>query len=161
MSWLDILSYHWFSLYAVFKVHILTSSRSQVENTRVELVTSCLQGRRSPNWANPPWSGSHLSSRAVSSQVLWAEASLTSVFGMGTGGPPASSTPTIIRQLSNCFAIIAFCFLNCNPFLKNFSYFFKTLENPQYIRVFSAFFYMIWPFWGNLFLRFDFIQKKM
>ena len=29
----------------------------------------------------------YLSSRAVSSQVLWAEASLTSVFGMGTGGP--------------------------------------------------------------------------
>ena len=26
-----------------------------VENTRFELVTSCLQGRRSPNWANPPW----------------------------------------------------------------------------------------------------------
>ena len=25
-----------------------------MENTRVELVTSCLQGRRSPNWANPP-----------------------------------------------------------------------------------------------------------
>ena len=25
--------------------------------------------------------------RAVSSQVSWAEASLTSVFGMGTGGP--------------------------------------------------------------------------
>ena len=29
----------------------------------------------------------YLSFRAVSSQVLWAEASLTSVFGMGTGGP--------------------------------------------------------------------------
>ena len=29
----------------------------------------------------------YLSSRAVASQVLWAEASLTSVFGMGTGGP--------------------------------------------------------------------------
>ena len=29
----------------------------------------------------------YLSSRAVSSQVLSAEASLTSVFGMGTGGP--------------------------------------------------------------------------
>ena len=27
----------------------------QVENTRFELVTSCLQGRRSPNWANPPY----------------------------------------------------------------------------------------------------------
>ena len=29
----------------------------------------------------------YLFSRAVSSQVSWAEASLTSVFGMGTGGP--------------------------------------------------------------------------
>ncbi len=28
----------------------------QMENTRFELVTSCLQGRRSPNWANPPYS---------------------------------------------------------------------------------------------------------
>ena len=46
--------YHWFSLYAVFKVHF-GFSRNQVENTRVELVTSCLQGRRSPNWANPPY----------------------------------------------------------------------------------------------------------
>ena len=26
-----------------------------MENTRFELVTSCLQGRRSPNWANPPF----------------------------------------------------------------------------------------------------------
>ena len=33
---------------------IFSSFRCQVENTRVELVTSCLQGRRSPNWANPP-----------------------------------------------------------------------------------------------------------
>ena len=32
-------------------------------------------------------SGSYLSSRAVASQVLWAETSLTTVFGMGTGGP--------------------------------------------------------------------------
>ena len=29
----------------------------------------------------------YLSSRAVTSQVLWAETSLTTVFGMGTGGP--------------------------------------------------------------------------
>ena len=29
----------------------------------------------------------YLSSRAVASQVLWAEMSLTTVFGMGTGGP--------------------------------------------------------------------------
>ena len=41
-------------LYAVFKVHVVLTN--QVENTRFELVTSCLQGRRSPNWANPPYS---------------------------------------------------------------------------------------------------------
>ena len=34
-------------LYAVFKVHAVLSNL--VENTRFELVTSCLQGRRSPN----------------------------------------------------------------------------------------------------------------
>ena len=39
--------------------------------------------------------GVFLSSRAVTSQVLSAPASLTSVFGMGTGGPSPSSTPTI------------------------------------------------------------------
>ena len=33
--------------------------------------------------------GEYLSSRAVSSQVLSARQSLTSVFGMGTGGPSA------------------------------------------------------------------------
>ena len=39
--------------------------------------------------------GEYLSSRAVSSQVLSARQSLTSVFGMGTGGPSALITPTI------------------------------------------------------------------
>ena len=33
--------------------------------------------------------------RAVTSQVFSAPLSLTSVFGMGTGGPSASSTPTV------------------------------------------------------------------
>ena len=36
----------------------------------------------------------YLSSRAVTSQVLSAQMSLTSVFGMGTGGPSSQSTPT-------------------------------------------------------------------
>ena len=36
----------------------------------------------------------YLSSRAVASQVLWAHVSLTSVFGMGTGGPSPQSAPT-------------------------------------------------------------------
>ena len=37
----------------------------------------------------------YLSSRAVASQVLSAQVSLTTVFGMGTGGPSPQSTPTI------------------------------------------------------------------
>ena len=36
----------------------------------------------------------YLSSRAVTRQVLSAQMSLTSVFGMGTGGPSPQSTPT-------------------------------------------------------------------
>ena len=38
--------------------------------------------------------GVYLSSRTVTSQVFSAQVSLTSVFGMGTGGPSPSSTPT-------------------------------------------------------------------
>ena len=37
----------------------------------------------------------YLSSRAVTRKVLSAQMSLTSVFGMGTGGPSSQSTPTI------------------------------------------------------------------
>ena len=32
-----------------------TSVNSLVESTGIEPVTSCLQGRRSPSWANPPY----------------------------------------------------------------------------------------------------------
>ena len=38
--------------------------------------------------------GVDLSSRTVSSQVLPARMSLTTVFGMGTGGPSSLKTPT-------------------------------------------------------------------
>ena len=41
-------------------------------------------------------SGSDLSSRAVSSQVLSALKGLTSVFGMGTGGTPSPLPPEIV-----------------------------------------------------------------
>ena len=40
----------------------------------------------------------HLFSRAVTSQVSWATVSLTSVFGMGTGGTSKQSTPAYIWQ---------------------------------------------------------------
>ena len=39
--------------------------------------------------------GEDLSSRAVSRKVLSAQTSLTTVFGMGTGGPSLQKTPTI------------------------------------------------------------------
>ena len=63
----------------------------------------------------------YLSSRQVTLQVLWARVSLTSVFGMGTGGPSPQSIPTMwmgVTHLcicqsalrSNSFWIIApFC----------------------------------------------------
>ena len=42
--------------------------------------------------------GAYLFSRAVASQVSSARQSLTSVFGMGTGGPSALITPTIFSR---------------------------------------------------------------
>ena len=42
--------------------------------------------------------GIELSSRAASSQVFSPLQSLTSVFGMGTGGPSAFVTPTILSN---------------------------------------------------------------
>ena len=44
--------------------------------------------------------GAYLFSRAVASQVSSARQSLTSVFGMGTGGPSALITPTIFQERS-------------------------------------------------------------
>ena len=44
--------------------------------------------------------GVFLLSRAVTSQVSSAPTSLTSVFGMGTGGPSLSSTPTTFIAVS-------------------------------------------------------------
>ena len=43
--------------------------------------------------------GDYLFSRAVSSELSSAQVSLTSVFGMGTGGTSPSSTPAIHMAL--------------------------------------------------------------
>ena len=45
----------------------------------------------------------YLSSRAVARQVLSARVSLTSVFGMGTGGPSQQSIPTRLDGLFPIF----------------------------------------------------------
>ena len=52
--------------------------------------------KRPPYWVDTLYVGISLFFRAVTSQVFSAPLSLTSVFGMGTGGPSASSTPTIL-----------------------------------------------------------------
>ena len=78
--------------------------------TGLEPVTSWLTVMRSTDWAMEEYKAKHpfgciacvgisLFSRAVTSQVFSAPLSLTSVFGMGTGGPSASSTPTILLYL--------------------------------------------------------------
>ena len=54
--------------------------------------------------------GISLFSQAVTSQVSSAPLSLTSVFGMGTGGPSTSSTPT------SYFLIISLFILLCKHF---------------------------------------------
>ena len=55
--------------------------------------------KRPPYWVDTLCVGISLFFRAVTSQVSSAPLSLTSVFGMGTGGPSASSTPTILLYI--------------------------------------------------------------
>ena len=64
-------------------------------------------------------SGSDLSSRAVSSQVLSALKGLTSVFGMGTGGTPSSLPPEIVNFL-NGLEDVSGSFTPLRPFLLRF-----------------------------------------
>ena len=94
-----------------------------VEMMGFEPMTPCLQGRCSPSWATPPLFyevcfsspfldfkesryysalpsvnvSTELSSRTVSRKVLSPLQSLTSVFGMGTGGPSAFVALTILQ----------------------------------------------------------------
>ena len=64
--------------------------------TGLEPVTSWLTVMRSTDWATEEYDvGLALSSRTASSRVFSAPHSLTSVFGMGTGGPCALWRPTL------------------------------------------------------------------
>ena len=60
----------------------------------LEPTTCGLTVRRSTDWAKGALCWHYLSSRQVTLQVLSARTSLTSVFGMGTGGPSPQSIPT-------------------------------------------------------------------
>ena len=74
-------------------------------------------------------SGSDLSSRAVSSQVLSALKGLTSVFGMGTGGTPSSLPPEIVSYSIGRFARLSQ--------YSSFSCFCQQIFAPRLIRIFS------------------------
>ena len=104
----------------------------------LEPTTHGLTVRRSTDWAKGECLCWHyLSFRAVTRQVLSALVSLTSVFGMGTGGPSQQSIPThmdgsspsfIVKSLpaSNRF-ILAHPVLPVNRFL-------RTAGDPYRIR---------------------------
>ena len=95
----------------------------------LEPTTHGLTVRRSTDWAKGEYSCWHyLSSRAVTRQVLSAYMSLTSVFGMGTGGPSWQSIPTMWMSLnhryvkwlssSNCLSL-AHLFVLVKHFLRD------------------------------------------
>ena len=95
-----------FSLYQPFGHYM--APRAGLEPATTRLTAAC-----SANWAKEEYLsrdsfrnlccvGIYLSSRHVAMQVLSARQSLTSVFGMGTGGPSASITPTFFAQALPC-----------------------------------------------------------
>ena len=72
---------------------ICCSSNYRMEITRFELVTSCLQGRRSPNWANPPYLIFSTYELFQRSGLKWTLPPQTQVFkSLGLSGlePPTS-----------------------------------------------------------------------
>ena len=51
--------------------------------------------------------GTYLFSQVVSNQVSSAQQSLTTVFGMGTGGTSASSAPAVVHESLLAFAVFS------------------------------------------------------
>ena len=71
------------------------SSRSSCSPCGQAYINPLQQKRPYPNGYGLSKCWHYLSSRAVTRQVLSTQMSLTSVFGMGTGGPSSQSIPTI------------------------------------------------------------------
>ena len=78
------------------KVHLTDRLRGQVQVSQLTHFFRRREVRFSSNLRRCV--GTYLFSRAVASQVSSARQSLTSVFGMGTGGPSALITPTILTM---------------------------------------------------------------
>ena len=96
----------------------------------LEPTTCGLTVRRSTDWAKGEYLCWHyLSSRAVTRQVLSAQMSLTSVFGMGTGGRTRQSTRTRLDRFGRSFI--------CQNALRSNSFWilahFTVLVNPYFL----------------------------
>ena len=80
-----------------------------------------------------PYVGIFLFFRAVTSQVSSALLSLTSVFGMGTGGPSASSIPTFVCGFCHFYVKVL---LHCN---NRFQYIYNIFKSPALYACFLFF----------------------
>ena len=116
MSWLlDILKNRIFihqiicMKFSRYNVDCNSFITSTMETERFELLTPCLQGRCSPNWATPPYLiGGHLLSHTVSSIVPSAVWVLTIVFGMGTSVTPRRIATKKFCYLPSCNIMLCY-----------------------------------------------------
>ena len=106
-----------------------------LEPTTLRLTAAC-----STDWAIEEYLCRHyLFSRAASSQVSSAQMSLTTVFGMGTGGPSSQSTPTHeTLYLVNARDILSLWFTKCKCFFNIFLSFCKIHKTYYIIAVFTV-----------------------
>ena len=107
----------------------------------LEPTTHGLTVRRSTDWAKGECLCWHyLSSRQVTLQVLSARTSLTSVFGMGTGGPSSQSIPTYVVPCGDFMSKTFVCDLGKSIYLENWTLWFSaTFESSLSLRFGQAF----------------------
>ena len=104
-SWLTVMRSTDWAMEDHIKFSATTFGRSLSSNKVI--MSGIFMYTRTTDWAMEEYInvGVFLFSQAASSQLSSALLSLTSVFGMGTGGPSASSTPTIYLPLVNCLGL--------------------------------------------------------
>ena len=96
MLYNKILNRHLLFSMMISKAHTGYHNRKQVDrSTRSNITGKSEWIKKDPRPFGQGLCSRYLSSRAVARQVLSAHVSLTSVFGMGTGGPSQQSTRTI------------------------------------------------------------------
>ena len=96
--------------------------KKQIKKTRTTVRVRCV--------------GVFLSSRAVASQVLSAQVSLTTVFGMGTGVPSPPSTPTIAPPVGGTGLTLPHGQRNVKNFFQIFLIFLKKPKKPRFFKGF-------------------------